>query len=57
MPTQRGPLPPRVSSGLIVPDLSINGDDLEAGYRGIVTVPRCEWQTAKKGKAGDEQIV
>ena len=46
-----------ISPGLFVPDLSINGDNLEAGYRGIVTISRCERQTAEKGMAGDEQIV
>ncbi len=44
-------------SGPLRTRLSIDGDNMEAVDCGIVTVPCGERQTAKKGMAGDEQIV
>jgi hypothetical protein len=44
-------------SGLCLQRLAVDRHNLGARYVRIVTVPSCERQTAKKGMAGDEQVV
>ena len=38
-------------------DPSVHPNDLEAGDRRVVPIPRREWQAAQKGMAGNEQVV